>query len=53
MELPWIYELWCAKDQPHPEPPRFSRDDLAKIRQELKARREASQGGSSAALGPT
>jgi FkbM family methyltransferase len=39
---PWIYELWCAKDQPHPVAPRYSKAELAKIRAELLAAYESS-----------
>jgi FkbM family methyltransferase len=40
--LPWIYELWCAKDRPHPEAPKFkfSRGEKAQIRRELNAQRD-------------
>ena len=38
--LPWIYELWCAKDQPHPEPQKFTREEQAQIRRELLAQRD-------------
>lgn len=38
---PWIYELWCAKDDPHPPPPKFSRAEMAAIRKELAGQRNA------------
>jgi len=40
---PWIYELWCAKDRPHPEAPKFTKEEMAQIRRELKAQREADE----------
>lgn len=37
---PWVYELWCAKDQPHPPPP-YTRAEMAQIRRELAEQRAA------------
>lgn len=42
---PWIYELWCAKDRPHPQPPKFSKADLEKLRAEWIAIRDAQSDG--------
>ena len=36
---PWIHELWCSKDQPHPAVPKFSRADKAEIRAAFEAAR--------------
>ena len=38
--FPWIYELWCAKDHPHPPPLEFRGADLEVMRAALRARRQ-------------
>lgn len=38
--FPWIYELWCAKDQPHPPPPTYTKAELEEIKAALRAQRE-------------
>jgi FkbM family methyltransferase len=35
---PWIYELWCAKDRPHPPPPSWTAAEMEEIRSALRAR---------------
>lgn len=42
---PWIYELWCSTDQPHPTPPQYSRAEMAEIRAALRSQREAAAAG--------
>jgi hypothetical protein len=42
---PWIYELWCARDKPHPRLPKFSKEDLEKIRAEWIAQRDGQPEG--------
>lgn len=41
---PWIYELWCAKSEPHPPAPTYTRSELAEIRRQLRVQRETVEG---------
>lgn len=38
--FPWIYELWCATDQPHPPPPQYSKAEMDEIRAALRSERD-------------
>ena len=40
---PWIYELWCATDRPHPEAPKYTKEEMVEIRAALRARRLAAE----------
>jgi FkbM family methyltransferase len=42
---PWIYELWCSKDQPPPPVPHYSEEELVVIRAALREQRLAREGG--------
>lgn len=41
---PWIWELWCARDAPHPPAPPLTPDLREAILAEVRARRAADQG---------
>ena len=38
---PWIWELWCAKDDPHPPPPLVTPELREAVLAEMRARRAA------------
>ncbi len=48
---PWIYELWCATDRPHPQAPKYTKEEMVEIRAALRARRLAAEAAAAAAAG--
>lgn len=44
--FPWIYELWCNKDQPHPARPDYSPEEMEMIRAALRASNRRRRAGS-------
>lgn len=42
--FPWIFELWCARAEPHPPPPTYTPEEMAEIVAALRSQVEGAGG---------